>query len=125
MPDTVETRRMRIHIPDPYPRVDPGVYAGVPGAPLTIDDVLARRHVCFSPNELRAVLERARGRLEVETPLGVDEVETRKDWVVHARVDQATIYFLRRLQARFNIDRSTAIRLGVYLLREALEKQQD
>ncbi|MEB3862331.1 MAG: hypothetical protein GSR84_08970 [Desulfurococcales archaeon] len=125
MAESFETRRMRIHIPDPYPQVDPGVYAGVPGAPLSIDDVLQRRHVCFSPDELRSILERARGRLEAETPLGVDEVETRKDWVVHARVDRATVYFLRRLQARFNIDRSTAIRLGVYLLKEALEKQQD
>ena len=116
MPESFESKRIRVHIPDPYPRVDPGVYAGVPGAPITLDDIFARRHVCFTPDELRSILERARA---------LDPGDELKEYVVTARVDQATMYFLRSIQARYRVSRSTIIRLGVYLLKEALEKQQD
>lgn len=111
------SRRMRIHTP-PLGPLDPGIYAGVPGAPITLDDVLARRHVCFSPDELKSLLERARN-----SSMATEDDIKPKEYIVTARVDDATMFFLRAIQAKYNIGRSTIIRLGIYLLREVLEKE--
>ena len=124
MPEDLATRRMRIWTPDPSP-VDPGVLAGVPSAPLTLEDILARRHVCFAPDELRNLLERARtSYIELGTPDGGTEKIEYRHHVVNARVDDATLYFLRRLYYKYRLTRSEAIRLGIFLLREVLEKQE-
>ena len=123
--DEYRTRRMRIWMPEPAPSIDPEILAGVPAAPLSLEDVVGRRHVCFSPDELRYIVERAKMRiLKVKTPDGAEEEVDVMDRVITARVDPAAWYFLRDLERRFGIRRSEAIRIGLFLLREILETQE-
>ena len=105
--------------------LEPGIYQGVPNAPLTIDEVMTRRHVCFSPDELKAILDRMRGRIPI-TVKGEDIVDVAKinfDRVLTVRVDKATEYFINQLELKYRLSRTEILRLGIYLLKEILDKQ--
>ena len=113
---------------DPRSEVPPYVdwLRGVPRQYRAVVDLIPHVKVCFMPEDFMDILRKALiGERAEISPDGWRKEEINltpftRPMVV--KVDPATEYWLRQLSRSYGLSISSAIRLGVFLLKEFLER---
>lgn len=101
--------------------------AGVPKSAVPKIDMIIHNEVCIYPDEFYEILSRAKSGARVNIEVDGEDAGTVVSAYKHtvvAKIDTYTLDWIHRLQRKYGLTTSAILRLGVFLLREVLEKGQ-